>query len=156
MLPIKCRVDQLELNHVFRIKSGLAPVCLAENCVLNTSSQFTRYSECAFAIPRVQGFGKLSFLYTASILWNNLPMSIKNIESKDSFKKAVEQKNFSQILKSLHLWSFQCSVILIPVYIVCTPLVSLSVTILVFIFVLSVHICGCFIFLYLFYLCIIL
>ena len=64
-LPVSKRVDQIILNHVFKVKSGQSPVYMVEHFIPASSihSYETRFREtCCFSIPTVKKFGK-------EILW---------------------------------------------------------------------------------------
>ncbi|MCU7801520.1 MAG: reverse transcriptase family protein [gamma proteobacterium symbiont of Lucinoma myriamae] len=92
-LPVARRVDQIILNHVFKIKSGTTPDYMTEHFVPASSvhSYGTRFRENGcFSIPKVKGFGKKSFGYNGCILWNKLPNDIKEIQGFNNFKKAVK------------------------------------------------------------------
>ena len=74
------RVDQIILNHVFKIKSGQPAYKMAENFIqaISVHSYVTRFRESGnFSIPKAKSFGKKSFVYNGCILWNVLPMHIK-------------------------------------------------------------------------------
>ena len=63
-LPVSRRVDQIILNHVFKIKSGQSAQYMAENFIQASSlhSYGTRLRESGnFSIPKVKSFGKKSF-----------------------------------------------------------------------------------------------
>ena len=74
-LPVSRRVDQIVLNHVFKIKSRQSAHYMAENFIQASSlhSYGTRLRESGnFSIPKVKSFGKKSFVYNGCILWNVL------------------------------------------------------------------------------------
>lgn len=99
-LPVSRRVEQIVLNHVFKIKSGKSADYMTENFIQATSvhSYGTRFRESGcFSIPKVKGFGKKSFVYSGCILWNDLPNNIKEIQGIYDFKMAVK-KHFLQLL----------------------------------------------------------
>ena len=63
-LPVEKRVEQIILNHVFKIHSGSAPSYMNENFIPASSvhNHYTRFSKgSCFSIPKVRGFGKKSF-----------------------------------------------------------------------------------------------
>ena len=71
-LPVSQRVDQIILNHVFKIKSGTSPDYMTEqftpaNSVHSYSTRF-RENGC-FSLPKVKSFGKKSFAYRGCILF---------------------------------------------------------------------------------------
>ena len=93
-LPFSRRVDQIVLNHVFKIKSWKSADYIIEHVVPVTSvhSYRIRFREngCSF-IPKVKGFGKKSFAYNGCILWNYLPNTIKEIEDIHNSKMDVKK-----------------------------------------------------------------
>ena len=89
-LPISKRVEQIILNHVFKIKSGLSPDYMLEHFIPASSvhAYGTRFRDTeSFTIPKVKGFGKKYFAY---ILWNTLPTDIRSIQRHKAFKLAVK------------------------------------------------------------------
>ena len=99
-LPVSKRVDQIILNHVFKVKSGQSPDYMAEHFILASSihSYGTRFRETGcFSIPKVKGFGKKSFRYNGCVLWNELPGDIKNLQRYPNFKVAVKKFLLSKI-----------------------------------------------------------
>ena len=65
-LPVSRRVDQIILNHVFKIKSGQSAQYMAEHFIQVSSlhSYGTRFRVSGnFSIPKVKSFGKKSFVY---------------------------------------------------------------------------------------------
>ena len=58
-LPVSKRVDQVNLNHVFKVKSGQSPDYMVEHFIPASSihSYGTRFRETGcFSIPKVKGF----------------------------------------------------------------------------------------------------
>ena len=81
-LPVSRRVDQIVLNHVFKIKSGTSADYMIEHFVQVTSvhSYGTKFRENGcFSIPKVKDFSKKSFAYNGCIFWIDLPKTIKEI-----------------------------------------------------------------------------
>ena len=92
-LPVSCRVDQIILNHVFKIKSGQSAQYMAEHFIQASSlhSYGTRFRERGnFSIPKVKSFGKKSFVYNGCILWNDLLSHIKEKLSIYDFKMLLK------------------------------------------------------------------
>ena len=92
-LPVSKRVEQIILNHVFKVKSGLSPEYMSEQFtpVSSVHTYSTRFRETgSFSIPKVKGFGKRSFVYNGCVLWNGLPSSIRNLQRHQQFKIAVK------------------------------------------------------------------
>ena len=70
-LPVSKRVDQIILNHVFKVKSGQSPDYMVEHFIPASSihSYGTRFRETGcFSIPKVKGFGKKSFGFNGCVL----------------------------------------------------------------------------------------
>ena len=94
MLNVEARVKQLRLNHVFNIVQGLAPNYLQENFTLvsSTSRYATRSSSNRnFIVPQIYTYEAGTFYYSAIKDWNGLPVDIKEITNKDTFKDALKQ-----------------------------------------------------------------
>ena len=92
-LPVSKRVDQVILNHIFRIRSGTSPEYMGERFTLASSihNYSTRFRENGcYLFPKVKSFGKKSFAFTGCTLWNALPSNIKNVNSLTTFKTAVK------------------------------------------------------------------
>ena len=92
MLNVEARVKQLRLNHVFNIVQGLAPNYLQENFTLvsSTSRYATRSSSNRnFIVPQISTYEAGTFYYSAIKDWNGLPVNIKEITNKDTFKDAL-------------------------------------------------------------------
>lgn len=92
-LNIKDRVKQLRLNHVFNIYHSQGASYLNQNFTRssNIHSHRTRFSSANFSVPRADGITSTSFFYNAIRDWNALPLNIKDIPSKLSFKWSVKQ-----------------------------------------------------------------
>ena len=70
-LPVSKRVDQIILDHVFKINSGSSPDYMIEqfvpvSSVVSYSTQFRE--DGSFSLPKVKRFGKKSFVYRGCIL----------------------------------------------------------------------------------------
>ena len=90
MLCVPDRVSQLRLNHVFNIAQNLAPSYLGLHFERNNNS--TRAgSNLNFQVPRVGTHNKSNFYYNAILDWNSLPVNIKSLRSRGSFKTAVKE-----------------------------------------------------------------
>ena len=89
MLHTSDRVTQLRLNHVFNIFNGNAPTYLNQHFVRNDG--ITRgATNMNYLVPRVGSQGSYNFYYNAILDWNSLPVPIKQISSKPTFKEAVK------------------------------------------------------------------
>ena len=89
-LPIEQRVEQLKLNHVYRVLGGTAPTYLSGRLTLNNHSHITRSSQSSLVIPHHGTYGKSAFCITGAKLWNSLPASINNSPYLVNFKKKVK------------------------------------------------------------------
>ena len=92
-LPVSKRVDQIILNHVFKIKSGTSPDYMAEQFTPASSvhSYSTRFRQNGcFSLPKAKSFGMKSFSYRWCILWNYLPNSIQVIQDFHTYKNSVK------------------------------------------------------------------
>ena len=86
------RVNYFKLIHVFKIKHGLAPSYLSNRftSVAETHSYNTRGSRRNFSLSGDIG-SLTSFSYTAIKLWNDIPSSLKEIDSLVLFKKRLRE-----------------------------------------------------------------
>ena len=90
MLTVKDRVKQTKLKHAHNVFNNVGPSYLFNNFRrMNERSIQTRQSEYNFFVPRVQGIATNSFFYTSIMAWNSIPNSIKCLESKPRFIKAI-------------------------------------------------------------------
>ena len=97
-LPVNYRVDQLKLNHVFKVLHDTGPVYLKEGFVLNSElhNHYTRGSELTFFKPQVSTQGLKTFTFTAILAWNSLPLYIRELDIREldrysNFKFKVKQ-----------------------------------------------------------------
>ena len=89
MLHTSDRVTQLRLNHVFNIFNGNAPCYLYHHFERNEG--ITRgATNMNYLVPRVGSQGTSNFYYNAILDWNALPVPIKQISTKSSFKENVK------------------------------------------------------------------
>ena len=98
LLPVASRVEQLKLNHMYGIVNGKAPeyLCKQVQMVSEQHSHQTRGSSLACVVPRVNSFGITSFMYTGIKIWNNLPISLKKVKSKQLFKQEIKKYLFNK------------------------------------------------------------
>ena len=90
-LPVSKRVDQIILNHVFKVKLGQSPDYMVEHFIPASSihSYGTRFRETGcFSIPTVKKIGKKSFRYNGCVFWNELPGDIRSLHRYPNFKVA--------------------------------------------------------------------
>ena len=109
MLNVEARVKQLRLNHVYNIVQGLAPNYLQENFTLvsSTSRYATRSSSNRnFIVPQISTYEAGTFYYSAIKDWNGLPVNIKEITNKDTFKDALKQF-LKQQSREIPLYTFK-------------------------------------------------
>ena len=80
-LNVSDRVEQLRLNHVFKIRQGLSPVYLSEGFIqISNSHRFqTRSSTANFFVPQVKGVESDAFYVIGIKNWNSLSTEIKSI-----------------------------------------------------------------------------
>ena len=86
-LPVEKRVQQLNVNHMFKIFNNTAPSYLSEQFerVQNQHHYQTRGSSHNFIVPGVNSAGRYSFSFVDAKNWNNLPGHIKQCITKDNF-----------------------------------------------------------------------
>ena len=53
----------------------------------------------SYVLPEIKTQGKKTFMHNGAKLWNSLPINIKSIQSKDSFKKSCKQYFFGLMEK---------------------------------------------------------
>ena len=89
MLNTSDRVTQLRLNHVYNIFNNTAPSYLSKHFVRNEGN--TRgASNMNYLVPRIGSKASSNFYYNAILDWNRLPVHIKILQNKSSFKEAVK------------------------------------------------------------------
>ena len=99
-LPVLKRVDQIILNHVFKVKLGQFLDYMGERFIPASSihSYEARFRETGcFSIPTVKRFGKKSFGYNGCFLWNELPGDIRSLPRYPNIKVAVKTLLLSKI-----------------------------------------------------------
>ena len=97
-LPVKDRVSQIILCHVFKLRHGLSPNYMVEHFIPQDSihSYSTRFSkEGCYSIPKVGSSGAKTFAHAGCHLWNSLPAHLKNITHLTSFKTKVKNHFFT-------------------------------------------------------------
>ena len=91
-LPVKYRVDQIKLVHMYKIINGLSP-CYMSVHIEHTTDRHnynTRFSQSSLVIPKIYGKNYTTFYYTGIKLWNQLSTCTKNKGSLAQFKYAVK------------------------------------------------------------------
>ena len=66
MIPIELRVNQLKLNHMFKIINNQAPKYIQISILREQHNLNTRYSQNAEIVPHVKHSGANSCVYTVS------------------------------------------------------------------------------------------
>ena len=90
-MSIPKRVGYFKLLHVFKIRNNLAPDYLSNRFTLieQTHQHNTRGRRFNFSISSSISDSLVTFSYTAAILWNALPTSIKEITSLPVFRRRL-------------------------------------------------------------------
>ena len=91
-LNVEDRVNQLCLNHMYKVKTGSSPCYLRElfkevSTVHNFNTRNRNYN---FNVPFVKGIASNSFFFRATKLWNLLPNKIKCSTSYMSYKRKTK------------------------------------------------------------------
>ena len=91
-INIADRVEQLRLNHVFKIKNNTCPSYLSDNfCEVNSvHCRETRASHFNFYVPSVKGRATETFYFKGIKDWNSLPDDVKAIDNYGHFKKQTK------------------------------------------------------------------
>ena len=92
-LNIPDRVKYFRMSHLFRIRHKLAPTYLLPNFkfLSDTHNHNTRGSSHNFHLSRQLSLSPSSFSYTAIRQWNDLPCSLKALDSFQVFKSRLKQ-----------------------------------------------------------------
>ena len=96
-LPVKQRIDFKILLLTYKALNGLAPAYMRELLIPYSRKRTLRSTENHLLTPprcRLEYFGKRSFAAAAPILWNNLPLNIKQAPSVDIFKSRIKTHLF--------------------------------------------------------------
>ena len=98
-LPVKLRVEQLKLNHMYSIINGEAPKYLGFQILMvhTQHAHETRASVRSCKVPCVNSEARKSFFYTGIILWNSLPLHIKMAVTKRDFRHKVRAYLWNKI-----------------------------------------------------------
>ena len=99
ILPVKCRANEIKVNHMFNIVHGSAPKYHKHSINLSRSNHYdTRSGNLYCVMPSVKGFGIKSFFYSASKLWNSLSPNLQYINNKHLFKNHVKAYLWENLL----------------------------------------------------------
>ena len=92
-LNIPDRVKFFKMSHLFRIRHGIAPRYLMPNftAISAAHSHNTRGSGFNFQLSRDLALSTNSFSFTSIKQWNDLPNSIKSIDSFHVFKRKLKE-----------------------------------------------------------------
>ena len=113
-LPVASRVDFKTLGQVYNIHNQEAPSYLMEHfkpvtlshhhntrfrvkVQNNQENSFSFTDSGRFLLPKVKGFGKLSFAWNGCTLWNNLPQHLRDIKSMSLYKSNVKAHLLSKV-----------------------------------------------------------
>ena len=91
LLDVPTRFEYLSLSMMYSIYNNMAPSYLC------SFSHSTRRSNMSYVIPHVKTQGSKSFMYNVAKLWNDLPVSIKSVDSKDLFKSKCKTFLFNKM-----------------------------------------------------------
>ena len=100
-LPVKTRIQFKLLSFMYNCSVGRAPVYLTELLSPQVSNRrglrSSNYTEGCYAVPfnKRKTFSDRSFRTIGPMLWNTLPLDIKQSESLDVFKKKLKTFYFS-------------------------------------------------------------
>ena len=98
-LPIKARINFKILTYMYNCSVGNAPQYLIElltTKVSNRSLRSSDYSEGSYVVPynRKKTFSDRGFSTIGPKLWNELPLSLRQSPTVDSFKKKLKTHFF--------------------------------------------------------------
>ena len=98
-LPITERVNQFIAVSVYKFTNNLAPKYMADIFQKNGNTRRTRRTDgTKLIIPsRNHDYGKNCLSYRGATIWNNLPNSLKEAKSCNSFKHKIKDEFFKQI-----------------------------------------------------------
>ena len=96
-LPVKQRIDFKILLLTYKALNGLAPAYIRELLTPYIPARTLRSMDNNLLEPpkcRLEYFGKRSFAAAAPVLWNDLPLHIKQSPSVDIFKSRIKTRLF--------------------------------------------------------------
>ena len=91
LLNIENRVCQLSLNLVHSIYNNTGPTYFQNNFVKTSHNYNTRFSNHSFVVPKVNTITSTTFYSNAIKQWNSLPLNVKEIPNKSSFKSKLKK-----------------------------------------------------------------
>ena len=95
-MNVKYRIDYLTLSQVYNIVIRKCPSYMIDLIEFKSHSHCTRSGP--LFVKSVQTYGKQSFSYNGSVLWNKLTRNIQMATSKCNFKNLLKQS----LLKKMH------------------------------------------------------
>ena len=107
-LPVKQRIDFKILLLTYNALNGLAPAYIRELLTPYTPARTLRSMDNNLLEPpkcRLEYFGKRSFAAAAPVLWNDLPLHIKQSPSVDIFKSRIKTRLFQL---AYFIWLCKC------------------------------------------------
>ena len=97
-LDVPTRFEYLSLNMMYSIYNNLAPAYLCNFQKLSdVHTHNTRNSSMSYVIPHVKSQGSNSFMFNGAKSWNNLPVSVRSVVTKDNFKQKCKCYLFGQM-----------------------------------------------------------
>ena len=107
-LPVKQRIDSKILLLTYKALNGLAPAYIRELLTPYIPARTLRSMDNNLLEPpkcRLEYFGKRSFAAAAPVLWNDLPLHIKQSPSVDIFKSRIKTRLFQL---AYFIWLCKC------------------------------------------------
>ena len=107
-LPVKQRIDFKILLLTYKALNGLAPAYIRELLTPYIPARTLRSMDNNLLEPpkcRLEYFGKRSFAAAAPVLWNDLPLHIKQSPSVDIFKSRIKTRLFQLVY---FIWLCKC------------------------------------------------
>ena len=95
-MNVKYRIDYLTLSQVYNIVNRKCPSYMIDLIEFKSHSHCTRSGP--LFVKSVQTYGKQSFSYNGSVLWNKLTRNIQMVTNKCNFKNLLKQS----LLKKMH------------------------------------------------------
>ena len=96
-LPVKARINYKILTWVYKCLNGLAPTYLSDLLIVQDQSR-TRRSVTQFnlRVPRItkKNSGDRAFCVAGPLLWNRLPLDIKQSPTLDKFRRKLKTHLF--------------------------------------------------------------
>ena len=97
------RIFQRKAKFMFKISKAITPsyinVMFSLRPINETIQSLRSVNTSSFQIPRPQKeIFKQSLIYSGPIIWNNLPDSLKNLETVNSFHNQMDEIN---VIKSI-------------------------------------------------------